>query len=164
MMHELAEWAEKWSICEDALIELKSVLCGLPHIDRECAPGPEGYSEAAVTSRVRLEATKKGVVLWRNNVGACYTKEGRFIRYGLLNQSKRMNEQFKSSDLIGIRPVVVTSADVGRTIGQFVAREAKASNWRSSPRDAHEMAQRKFLNLVASLGGDAAFANREGTL
>ena len=63
----------------------------------------------------------------------------------------------------GIRPVMITTEHVGTVIGQFVAREIKAGGWKY--RDSgREKAQGKFLQLVASLGGDASFANREGTL
>ena len=74
-----------------------------------------------------------------------------------------MNDAIKSSDLIGIRPVVITEQHVGTVIGQFVAREIKAGDWKYRG-SAREKAQGKFLELVASLGGDAAFANKEGTL
>jgi hypothetical protein len=91
------------------------------------------------------------------------TEEGKLVRYGLANDSKAVNEMIKSSDLIGIRPVLITPAHVGYTVGQFVAREVKAGAWMYRG-TSHEQAQKRFLELVAGMGGDACFANGEGTL
>ena len=157
------QWAEKYGIPREALDELRAALIGesMPHL----APTPQkGASEAAVQANIRLEASRKGCMLWRNNVGASYTEDGLFIRYGLANDSHQMNRVIKSSDLIGIRPVLITADMVGRTIGQFVAREVKADGWKHRKNDTHEQAQLKFLELVASMGGDAQFACGVGTL
>ena len=120
-------------------------------------------SESKIQSLLRLEAVRVGARLWRNNVGACYTREGAFLRYGLANDSSVMNAQIKSADLIGIRPVMITPADVGRVIGQFVSREVKPSNWRyaGTPR---EQAQLAWAELILSMGGDACFVTGEGSL
>ncbi len=122
-----------------------------------------GMSEAGVQSRIRLEAARKGCYLWRNNVGVLPDRNGRPIRYGLANDSKAVNKAVKSGDLIGVRPVLITQAHVGHTIGQFLSREAKPGAWRYSGTD-REVAQLAWAELITSLGGDACFANNEGTI
>ena len=155
----LNEWAIKWGVPFEAVEDLRRQMTAT-----STEPPPKfGGSEAAIQNTVRLEASLKGLRLWRNNVGACMDDNGNFIRYGLANDSKQMNDVIKSSDLIGIRPVVITQSHVGQTIGQFVAREIKPSTWRYSGTKREE-AQLAFLELVAGLGGDAQFANGEGTL
>lgn len=120
-------------------------------------------TEADIQARIRLEASRKGIKLWRNNVGVLMDRNGRPVRYGLANDSAQLNAVIKSSDLIGIKPVVITAEMVGKTMGQFVAREIKASNWIYKDTD-REKAQQAFIDLINSLGGDAAFCNGEGSL
>lgn len=157
----LSAWAARWAVHPRALEELRQALLGLNVAEvRPLA----GRSESAVQSLVRLEAARAGVILWRNNVGAVQDHEsGSFIRYGLCNDSARVNEQLKSADLVGIRRVLVTPGHVGQHIGQFVARECKHGgwSWTGSPR---EVAQANFAALVNSYGGDACFAATEGTI
>lgn len=155
----LNQWAIKWGVPAAAVEDLRREFGA---INTEPRPNA-GESEAAVQNKIRLEASRKGLRLWRNNNGATMDENGNFIRFGLANDSKQLNDKIKSSDLIGARPVLITSAHVGQIIGQFVAREVKPGSWSYSgtPR---ELAQLKFLELVASLGGDAAFATDEGTL
>jgi len=155
----LLQWSIKHGVSYEAVQELKAGF-GMINTD---PVGNLGESEAAIQTRIRLEASKKGLRLWRNNVGAATTENGDFIRYGLANDSKQMNKLIKSSDLVGIRPVLITQEHVGQVIGQFVAREVKAGAWTYSG-TPHEVAQLKFLQLVEGLGGDAQFTNKVGTL
>ena len=41
-------------------------------------------TEAAYQSQMRATAARHGLWLFRNNVGACVTKDGRRITYGLM--------------------------------------------------------------------------------
>ncbi len=157
----LQTWAAHWGIPQVALDDLRRMLgTGIHHDSDTQSEKPE----SVVQNEVRVEASQKGKRLWRNNVGVAMDERGnRTIRYGLVNESKRMNEAVKSSDLIGISPVLITPSHVGTTIGQFVARETKRSTWIYKD-TKHERAQFKFIEIVLSLGGDACFANKTGTL
>ena len=124
-------------------------------------------SEAYVQSLVRLEAADRNVRLWRNNVGVLLDRNGRPVRYGLANDSAKLNDAIKSADLIGWRPRLVTIDDVGSFIAQFVSRECKPVGWRpalSGDLFHHEEAQRTWAGLINADGGDAKFATGEGTL
>lgn len=144
----LHEWAAKWGVPAAALRELAK--CPEP------PPALSGKSESAAQAAVRLAASQSGARLWRNNVGVLADERGVPVRYGLANESSQVNKAIKSSDLIGLRPVTVLPEHVGQVIGQFVAREVKRPGWAYS-NTARERAQLKFIALVQSLGGDAAF-------
>jgi hypothetical protein len=148
-------WAAHWGIPSIAVEDLRIRL--LPPTE----PTTSGIlSEANVLSRVRIEASRKGARLWRNNLGAVADSKGNFIRYGLCNDSAAINRSIKSSDLIGIRPIRLPG---GQLIGQFVARECKRSDWKYIGTE-REKAQLNFLTLIASFGGDACFCTGEGTI
>jgi len=155
----LNQWAIKWGVPFEAVEDLRREF-GAVDTDPTLQ---SGESETAVQTRIRLEASRVGARLWRNNNGATHTDDGGFIRYGLANDSKEMNKLIKSSDLIGLRPVRIGLQHNNQIFGQFVAREVKPEGWRYSGTE-REVAQLKFLQLVCSLGGDAAFATGEGTL
>lgn len=146
-------WCKKWNVPPEAVAE----LLNYPFTESRLS----GMSEAAVQQRVELAHSKSGGILWRNNVGACTDEHGNFIRYGLANKSKKMNQSIKSSDLIGITPVVVTADMVGHTVGIFTAVECKEGDW-SYKDTAHERAQLKYIRLVQSLGGYGRFENGSG--
>lgn len=122
-----------------------------------------GGSEARVQSLIRLEAPHFDVRLWRNNVGVLKNQDGVPVRYGLGNDSRALNQQLKSGDLIGWRRIVITAEMVGRVIAQFVSRECKPADWIPNPNDPHEEAQRTWAALITADGGDARFAQGEGT-
>ena len=160
-MELLDAWARRWQIPPHVLIDLKMRL-GIAHTG--VSPGGSlAQSESAVQSIVRLEASRKGARLWRNNVGAFMADNGSFVRYGLANESTGVNRTIKSADLIGIRPVLITLEHVGCVIGQFLSREVKASNWKYTGSD-REQAQLRWAELILSLGGDACFVIGEGTI
>ena len=155
----LEAWASKWGVSPEAVEDLRREF-GAVDLNPETIPGE---SEAAVQVKVRLEASEKGALLLRNNVGAGYSSDGSFVRWGLANDSAAVNKKTKSSDLIGINPILITEAHVGQVIGQFLAREVKRGGWRYSGTQP-ERAQLHFMELIYSLGGDAQFVNSTGSL
>ena len=143
------EWVYRWQIPPQAISELLTMP--LPISSHSVT------SEAAAQGSIRLAASQLGNTLWRNNNGAATTDDGRHLRFGLGNDSPRINKAFKSSDLIGITPVIVTPAHVGRMFGIFTAVEVKHGGWSWSGNE-REQAQWKYLQLVNSKGGLATFA------
>lgn len=153
-MHDILHaWAAEHRIHPHAIAALLQRLGVGYTMDTEMRAG---MSEAAVQQRVRLAASQAGILAWRNNVGAMQDESGRVVRFGLCNDTKQLNESIKSADLIGIKPVLITQAMVGTWVGQFWSREVKESDW-SWKGDDHELAQLKWLELIMSKGGDAAF-------
>lgn len=117
-------------------------------------------SEAATQQRIRILAAQHGTPLLRNNSGACMDSTGRMIRYGLGNDSSKLNAAFKSSDLIGIYPVVITPELLGRTIGMFMAIEVKAPGWKFRESDERAVAQKNFGDWVTAHGGYFRFVTK----
>ena len=157
MTNDLLEWQRKHGITAEALADLVTMV-GLD-VPRSNKDTPE----ARVQDEARLMASKKGWRLFRNNVGVLKDERGVPVRYGICNDSPAMNKRIKSSDLIGIRPVVITQDMVGSTIGQFVAREVKKAGWKYKGTE-HEEAQLAFGTLIIGLGGDFRFWSGEGEL
>jgi len=153
----LDTWAAMFNIPPAALAELRRMLTQTPAVRGDIV------NEAGVLAAVRLEAARAGCHLWRNNIGAGRLESGSYVRWGLANESPKTNAVLKSSDLIGVRPVVITSAHVGQTLGQFVAREVKAPGWVFTG-TAREIAQLNFIELIAAQGGDAKFTTGLGDL
>lgn len=102
-------------------------------------------AEATLQAALRVEAARLGVYLWRNNSGVLRDDRGVPVRFGLGNDSTRINAVLKSSDLIGITAT-----------GRFVAIEVKAPGWRG-PRTERERAQAAFIDLIRRQGGIGAF-------
>lgn len=145
----LAAWARAWGVPPQALDDLATRLTARPTV----APAK---AESHVLNLVRLAASDAGWTLFRNNVGACYDANGRFIRYGLANDSAQLNAALKSSDLVGFRRVLIDPTWIGRHVAQFVALECKAAKWKFRGTE-RERAQEKFLALIESNGGYARF-------
>jgi hypothetical protein len=114
-------------------------------------------NEFPAQQEVRLEAGRIDAPLWRNNNGAFY--DGiRQIRFGLGNDSKVVQDVTKSSDLIGITPILVMPNMVGRYVGVFTAVEMKEPDWHMVPSDHRARAQLNFIENVKRHGGFAGFA------
>lgn len=145
-MHTLHSWARRHGVPGPALADLINLM-GLGASD-PVSPHA-GASEAANQSRFQLDAaTGYRAVMWRNNVGVTPDH----VRYGLANSSAAENDRLKSSDLIGIVPMVVLPEHVGQTVGLFAAAEVKRGGWTYSG-NKHEAAQLAYGKLVQSRGG-----------
>lgn len=114
-------------------------------------------SEAHTQQAIREGAPFNNVTLWRNNRGAMQDDNGRVIRFGLANDSKKIDEKLKSSDLIGITPIIIKPEHVGCVVGVFTSIEVKRPGW-LTPSNAREHAQNTWLELVRRNGGLAMFA------
>jgi hypothetical protein len=78
-------------------------------------------SEQELQQRIRLELGHGPARLWRNNVGALRDERGRLVTYGLCKGS---------SDLIGLRQVLIGPEHLGHTLAVFTALEVKAARGR----------------------------------
>jgi hypothetical protein len=128
--------------------------------------------ESSVQQEIRADAPYQGAWMMRNNSGVAETEgckctkcghynppEGRPVRYGLGNDSKQLNERIKSSDLIGITPLIITPDMAGLTVGLFTAVEVKHGGWnRAKKLDPRETAQGEFITAVRQHHGLAGFA------
>lgn len=157
-MNDFYNWAIRHQVPAAALHELMAMF-GTYGNEGQPTTRAAGLSEAAVQNNVRLEAARRGMRLWRNNVGG--NEKG--LRWGLANDSAAVNKVLASSDLIGIDPSPITPDMVGQPRGQFVAAECKEGAW-SYTGTEREVAQFNFIKLVVALGGRAMFVNREGML
>lgn len=116
--------------------------------------------ESKASQEVKLRASDWGCKLFRNNSGALFNDQGVPVRYGLGNISKKFNAKVKSSDEIGWTPVLITSEMVGKSIPVFTAFENKTPKFKikeSYREGSRESAQLKFINIVKSANGIAAF-------
>ena len=100
-------------------------------------------SEQELQQRIRLQLGSSPVRLWRNNVGALRDERGRLVTYGLCKGS---------SDLIGLRQVLIGPEHLGQTMAVFSAIEVKA------PKGRLREEQRSFLELVERFGGSSGVA------
>lgn len=151
----LADWQALWGhrIPAQALAELSAALNpAIPAI----APTAR-HSEAAGAAQIRLAAGRAGVPLFRNNSGAMTDQTGRLVRFGLGNESPALNARWKSSDLIGLLPVVVQPSHLGRTLGVFLAIETKKPGWHLTPGDKRGQAQAAFIQSIRAFGGVGGF-------
>lgn len=141
-------------------------MAELSQLLAEPVPPPadgRNFSEAAVQSELRLTAPKYGGHLWRNNVGAFVNDSGAPVRYGLANDSSKLNKKVKSSDLVGFFPFKIAPHHVGKTLAVFAAIECKRSSWYWNA-GTRERAQRRFIDIVKTGGGVAGFARSAADL
>lgn len=100
--------------------------------------------ELPAQSKIILKAFEMGYALWRNNSGVA-REEHRHIRFGLGNDSSKINRKWKSGDLVGIGPG-----------GRFLMVEVKRPGWKWTGTE-REVAQANAINDVNKRGGIAFF-------
>jgi hypothetical protein len=161
-MNGLTQWGLRHHVAAGAMQELRTILAAPNNGDPIVSDTPTG-SEARVLNDVRLEASRAGGRLWRNNNGAGKLENGSYVRWGLCNDTPALNAACKSSDGIGILPVLITSEHVGKTIGQFLSRETKRPGWKYTGTD-REVAQLRWIESINAMGGNACFATGTGTI
>ena len=92
--------------------------------------------ETKIQNKIMVDMSKKGYLVWRNQVGLFKTMDGRTVNIGIKG----------SSDLMAIKPTVITPDMVGQTVAVFVAVEVKtATGQQSEP-------QKKWQKAVEKLG------------
>ena len=133
-------------------------------------------SEAWAQQQVRFKCAQHFVVdrngnkihgmSWRNNVGAtpvkckqCGAKQTP-VRYGLANDSPKVNKVLKSHDVIGVIPRLIRPRDVGSVIGQFASVEVKRPGWKYTGRGTEE-GQARWAALISRAGGYSTFSTGE---
>lgn len=97
--------------------------------------------------------------LFRNNVGVLVDKRGIPVRFGLANDSAKLNEVLKSGDLIGWRPTLITPDMVGEVFARFLSIEVKPPGWKppgvGTKGRKRVDAQLSWADLVRAEGGIA---------
>ncbi len=110
-------WAARWNIPNFMLKDLrKSYQYVIIPKNQKI------LSESAAQQDIRLAAPYRGLTLWRNNSGALMDIEsGRLVRFGLGNDSQKMNRNIKSSDLVGISTKIITPDMVRKSVAIFTS-------------------------------------------
>jgi hypothetical protein len=103
-----------------------------------------GTTEFPEQAKTILRAFEMGFALYRNNSGVS-REEHRHVRFGLGNDSAKINKVWKSTDLVGIGPN-------GRAL--WVEMKQPAWVWKGTE---HEVAQANAINDINSRGGIAFF-------
>ena len=106
--------------------------------------GESMNEETGIQNKIRIALSEKGILNFRNNTFALKDPvTGRLIRAGLCKGS---------SDIIAIKPVLITPEMIGKTLGQFVAIEVKTPTGRPT-KD-----QLNFNKKINDKGGIALIA------
>jgi len=155
----LDDWARKWNIPAPAMDDLRHQI-GINAPDADVGGG---MSETAVDQRVMIKASQAGHRFWRNNIGVAVDERGVPVRFGLANDSSKINKKLKSGDRIGITKIIVTPEMVGKLVGVFTSLEIKHQGWCYTGK-GREAAQLAWIELIISLGGIASFISDENEL
>lgn len=100
-------------------------------------------SEQQTQQEIRLALSRGDTRLWRNNTGTLYDRQGRPVQFGLCKGS---------SDLIGLRSIMVGPEHLGQRLAVFAAIEVKSAAGRATAEQA------AFIEQVQAMGGLAGVA------
>ena len=114
-------------------------------------------TEIPVQNECRLQLSKIGGIAYRNNSGVAYDSNGTPVRFGLGNDSAKINKVRKSTDLICCLPVEITPEMVGHTVGIMLVIDAKKPTWKYKESDKTATAQLNFIKQIRNLGGIGGF-------
>lgn len=124
--------------------------------------------ESSIQREIMLAASNAGMTIWRNNTGTAWQGNKMMLRDAIIilpsGQQIRIDRAVLlqnprpvsfglcpgSSDLIGIRPLVIGDEHLGQRIAQFVALEVKAKGKKPTEK------QQQFLEFVEQRGGVSA--------
>jgi len=104
--------------------------------------------ETKIQNRIMMDMSEKGYLVWRNQVGLFKTLDGRTVNIGIKG----------SSDLMAVKPTVITPEMVGQTLAVFVAVEVKTSTGRQSE------PQKKWQKAVEKMGVKYILARSENDI
>lgn len=154
-MSILSDWANRHAIGGQAMAELYAIMGFTPETPIEL----NGKAEAYVQSTIRLAAPAQGYMLGRNNVGALKDERGVPVRYGWLNDTAQLNKTIKTGDLLGYQSGWFRDYETCDPVrvAVFAMPECKRAGWEFNPKDAHEVAQLRAINMVLAAGGIACF-------
>ena len=103
--------------------------------------------ETNIMNKIMLRMSKKGYLCWRNQVGLFKTMDGtRTVPIGVKG----------SSDIMAVKPTVITQDMVGRTVGIFVAVEVKTATGRQSQdqKNWQKVAESKGIEYILARSED----------
>lgn len=131
----------------------------------------DGRTERRIQSEIMLALADHGVTAWRNNVGTGWagkhatqikTPGAVKVSHGdvVVRNARPLHAGLckGSSDLIGLRAVIITPEMIGETLAQFVALEVKRPGAKAT------LEQRRFLEFVQGSGGHARIVRCVGDL
>lgn len=102
--------------------------------------------ETNIMNKIMLAMSKKGWFVWRNQSGVFKSMCGKqTIRIG----------QVGSSDIMAIKPTVITPDMVGQTLAVFVAVEVKTATGKQSE------VQKKWQTAIEKTGAEYILARSE---
>lgn len=114
-------------------------------------------TETEIQNLSRVAVQDAGGVAWRNNRGCLPREDGTPIRFGLANDSSKLDKVFKTGDLVGLFPhfLKIPGGDTGFQVGIFCMWECKPEDWvwRGTERERAQWAAIMFVRARWGLAG-----------